>query len=68
MTRPTVGVLHASVMDAAKPPPPAEALAAIHAQTPPDLRAMLGFEVYQGHERDRGRIKAVERPAQFPTP
>lgn len=55
MTRPTTGMLHSLVMDAAR------------AKTPPDLRAVVGFEPYQGMERARGRLRRVQRPAQFPT-
>lgn len=67
MTRPTVGLLHSAVMDAARPPLTAEALAAVRALTPDDLRAVIGFEPYQGMERTRGHVRVVERPAQFPT-
>lgn len=67
MTRPTVGVLHSAVMDSAKPAPSPEALAGLRAQIPPDLLAVVGFEAYQGVERTRGHVRAVERPAQFPT-
>lgn len=67
MTRPTVGVQHSAVMDAARPPLTAEALAAVRALTPEDLRAVIGFEPYQGRDRSRGRARVVTRPAQFPT-
>ena len=67
MTRPTMGVVHSLVMDAARAQPSPEAIAAVRAKTPPDLRAVVGFEPYQGMERARGRLRRVQRPAQFPT-
>ena len=67
MTRPTMGVAHSLVMDAAHAQPAPEAIAALRAKTPPDLRAVVGFEPYQGMERARGRLRRVQRPAQFPT-
>ena len=67
MTRPTMGVMHSLVMDAARAQPAPEAIAAVRAKTPPDLRAVVGFEPYQGMERARGRLRVVQRPAQFPT-
>ena len=47
--------------------PAPDAIAAVRAKTPPDLRAVVGFEPYQGMERARGRLRRVQRPAQFPT-
>ena len=67
MTRPTTGLLHSAVMDAARAQPAPDAIAAVRAKTPPDLRAVVGFEPYQGMERARGRLRRVQRPAQFPT-
>ena len=67
MTRPTMGVVHSLVMDAARAQPSPEAIAAVRVKTPPDLRAVVGFEPYQGMERARGRLRRVQRPAQFPT-
>lgn len=67
MTRPTMGVMHSLVMDAARAQPAPDAIAAVRAKTPPDLRAVVGFEPYQGMERARGHIRVVQRPAQFPT-
>ena len=67
MTRPTVGGMHSLVMDAARAQPAPDAIAAVRAKTPPDLRAVVGFEPYQGMERARGRLRRVQRPAQFPT-
>lgn len=67
MTRPTTGLLHSAVMDAARAQPAPDAIAAVRAKTPPDLRAVVGFEPYQGMERARGCLRVVQRPAQFPT-
>ena len=66
MTRPTMVVLHSVVMDAAHAQPSPEAIAAVRVKTPPDLRAVIGFEPYECLERGRGRLRAVTRPAQFP--
>lgn len=67
MTRPTMGVMNSLVMDAARAQPAPDAIAAVRVKTPPDLRAVVGFEPYQGMERARGRLRRVQRPAQFPT-
>ena len=67
MTRPTMGVVRSLVVDAARAQPAPDAIAAVRAKTPPDLRAVVGFEPYQGMERARGRLRVVQRPAQFTT-
>ena len=66
MTRPTVGVMHSLVMDAARAQPAPDAIAAVRAKTPPDLRAVVGFEPYQGMERARGRLRVGATPRAIP--
>lgn len=66
MTRPTTGLLHSAVMDAAHTQPAPDAIAAVRAKTPPDLRAVVGFEPLPRDGKSTGPPPARATPRAIP--